>query len=585
MTPRPPAPRPRPGRARSAAAAVLALSLALSGCAQVPQSSAVRSGAPLDTGGGPENVPQFHPPGPAEGATAEQLLRGFVLAGTAPEDGYAIARQHLAGEAVDRWDPSRTTVVYTGEPTVVQGQTEGAWELQLEVAAEVDEYGLRTDAPPNTTRAWDVTVEEVGGQLRITSLPDGTLLSTTRFAQLFAPQALYFHDQTGAYAVPDIRWFVNRRGTVTSLARALLRGPAPYLTGAVTTAFPLRTGADLTSPSVPVSEDGVASVDLTPATVEGTDTEQLFRMQEQMELTLTGITGVERVAVTVDGRPLLPAAGDARPLPAETKASAGTVQVGVDPETRELVLFQGLAVSPVGGVPDVSDLAPVDPAMDRERTRFAFLDPSRTALRVATADGTRATVLQGSALTAPSLDTHGWTWTVDRGAGSIVDAVPADGSGPRRVVTTPWLQEGESIVDLKVGFSGTRAALVVDDGRGERSLRVSGIVRGDDAVPTALTEPVRVPTQAPPDQVGWVGEDAMVVARVAADAEERVRPEIVSLDGTSRVLNPLAGLQGISSGDVGTLYAETEEDVFLLVGSSWRAQELETPVRDLSFPG
>ena len=582
----PPASPPAPRRRRSAAAAaVLALTLALSGCAQVPQSSAVRSGAPLDTGGGPEDVPQFHPPGPAEGASAEQVVRGFVLAGTAPEDGYAIARQHLGGKAVDGWDPARTTVVYSGEPTLVRGQTEGTWELQLEVAAEVDEYGLRTEAPTGTTRGWEVTVEEVGGEPRITSLPDGTLLSITQFTQLFSPQALYFYDQTGTYAVPDIRWFVNRRGTVTSLARALLHGPAPYLTGAVDTAFPLRTGGDLSSPSVPVSEAGVASVDLTPATVEGADTEQLFRMREQLELTLTGVTGVERVEVMVDGRSLTPASGGTAPPAALTEASAGTVQVGVDPATDDLVLFQGLAVSPVGGVPDVSDLRPVEPTMDRDRTRFAFLDPSRTALHLAIADGGRSAVLQGSALTSPSMDTHGWAWTVDRGADSRVYAVPADASGPRRVVSAPWLEEGESIVDLHVGFSGARAALVVTDGSGDRSLRVAGIVRGDDAVPTALTEPVRVPTQVPPDLALWAGEDSVVVTRVASDAEDRVRPEVVSLDGTSRVLNPLAGLQGISSGDDGALYAETADDVFLLVGSSWRAQELQKPVRDLSFPG
>ena len=89
----------------------------------------------------------------------------------------------------------------------------------------------------------------------------------------------------------------------------------------------------------------------------------------------------------------------------------------------------------------------------------------------------------------------------------------------------------------------------------------------------------------PPDLALWAGEDSVVVTRVASDAEDRVRPEVVSLDGTSRVLNPLAGLQGISSGDDGALYAETADDVFLLVGSSWRAQELQKPVRDLSFPG
>lgn len=569
---------------RRAAALAAAAALALSGCAQIPQSSEVRAGPPLEDGSRAVDAPQFEPPGPSDGMSAEELIRGFATAGTAPQDGYRIAREYLGGEAASTWRPERATLVYTGEPRITPGQGEGVYEVQLEVESQVDEYGMRTMAPPNTTLAREVRVREVGGRLRIVSAEDGILLSRSQFQQLYVPHTLHFFDQTERYAVPDVRWFANRRATLTDLTRALLRGPAPYLTGAVVTAFPLRTGADLTGPSVPVSQDGVATVDLTAATVEGADSARLFRMREQLELTLKGVTGVDRVDVTVEGRALTPAQDDSAPSPAVVEADWGTVQTAVDVETREIVLFQGLDVSPVGGLPSVARLDPVDPTSDLNRTRFAFLDGARTTLYSVGTDGSQHPLLQGSALTAPTADVDGWAWTVDRGADAHISAVPLDGSGPRRLVTAPWLAPGESIVAMKLGFTGARAALIVDDGE-RRTLRVAGVVRGSDGVPTALTEPVLIPSQQTPDDMEWMGDTSLVVTPLAPDDETRVQPEVVSLDGTSRTLNPLAGLRGISAGNSGTIYAETGEDVFLLVGSSWRAQDLDEPIRDLAFPG
>lgn len=570
--------RPR----RRLCAAALAGALALAGCAQIPQSSPVRSGAPLDVGSRAADAPQFRPPGPAEDATAEQLVRGFAQAGIAPEDGYAIARQYLSAEASDGWEPDRGVVVYSGEPTVTRGLGEGTYEVQLEVESEVDEFGQRTMAPPNTTQAREVTVEEVDGVLRITGVQDGVLLSRSQFAQLYAPHPLYFFDQSQAFVVPDVRWFVNRGTAVTALTRALLRGPAPYLTGAVATAFPLRTGADLTGPSVPVAEDGTAAVDLTGATVDGADPARLSRMREQLERTLTGVSGVERVEVTVEGRSLTSSAPSGSVPSARIGEDRGTVQVGVS-DAGELVFFQGLDAVPVGGLPSVADLGPEDPTMDRERRRFVFLDRTRTVLHGVGTDGGEHRLLDGGRLTAPSLDSSGWAWTVDRARSSRISVVWADGSEPARVVTTPWLAEGESIVALHIGPAGARAALIVDDGQ-QRTLRVAGVVRGGDGVPTALTPPVYIPTLDPPDDVEWMGDGSLVSTPLAPDAETRVRPEVVSLDGTSRQLNPLAGLTGISAREEGTLYAETAEDVFLLVGSSWRAQDVATPVHDLAFP-
>lgn len=572
---------PRPPRV-AVVGVIVALVLALSGCTQIPQSSEVRSADPVDGASAAADAPQFHPPGPAESDTAEEAIRGFLLAGTSPQDDYAVAREFLDGPAATQWTPGQRTLVYSAEPRITRGDGAGDYQIQVEVDSEIDEYGLRTIAPPGTTRAWAVTVQERPQGMRITSTENGTLLSQAQFGQLFAPHELAFYDTAKRYVVPDVRWFVNRGTTVTAVTRALLRGPAPYLAGAVDTAFPLRTGTDLAAPTVPVDDDGVAHVDLTQAAAEGADADRRHRMREQLELTLTGLQSVKEVEVTVAGAQLS-TSGDDGPAPVQTDPAVGSVQVGIDTATGGLVYVQGTSVTPVGGAPDVTALDPVRPTMSGDRSRFAFVTRDRTAVHVAGTDGSLREVLRGTGLTVPSLDLLGWVWAADRGTTSRIRAVSAQPGGQERIVTATWLRPGERIVDLRLSRSGARAAMLVDDGQ-RTTLRVSGVVRGSDGVPNALTEPILLPSSGSEDSVEWAGDTNLLVSAYAEKPDERVVPRIVSIDGTVRELNPLGGLRGISAGDDGAYYAETEEFVFLLVGSSWRAQELDRGVRDLSFP-
>ena len=576
-------PRPRLARRLTGVGLAAALALVVGGCTQIPQSSEVRSADPPDGVTAAPEAPQFRPPGPSPDDTAEDAIRGFVLAGTSPQEDYAVAREFLDGPAAARWTPGQRTLVYSAQPRITRGEGEGSYQVQVEVDSEVDEFGLRTIAPQGTTRAWQVTVKERPEGMRITATENGTLLSQAQFAQLFAPHELTFYDTALRYAVPDVRWFVNRGTTVTAVTRALLRGPAPYLSGAVETAFPLRTGADLAGPTVPVDEAGVAQVDLTEAAAEGADADRRHRMREQLELTLTGLQSVNAVNVTVAGAELS-ASGEDPPPPIQVEPTTGSVQVGVDQATGDLVYFQGMSVSPVGGAPDVSFLDPVDPTMSRDRSRFAFVTRDRTAVHVAGSDGSLREVMRGSGLSSPSLDALGWVWAADGAEASRVRAAPVEPGQEPRIVTATWLLPTERIVDLRLSRSGARAALLVDDGD-RRTLRVAGVVRGSDGMPSALTEPILLPSTGSAATVDWAGDTTLLVSAAATSPEERVVPRIVSIDGTVRELNPLGGLTGVSAGDAGALYAETDDLVFLLVGSSWRAQELDRGVRDLSFPG
>lgn len=577
--------RPTAHRRRLALAALAAASLALSGCAQVPLSSPVGTSPPLAGADQDQDVPLYVPAGPVHDASAPDIIRGFLAAGVGPQDDYAIARQYLTQDASAEWDPQRRTVVYSSQPTVTRVDDKGTYLVQVEIDSTVDENGIRTPVPSGTTEAWELTVTEVGGQRRISSAEDGTMLSGSQFAAIYAPHELYFFDPTFTYAVPDVRWFINRGTTAAAMTRALLAGPAEPLRGAVVSAFPSGSGAQLARPTVPVT-DGVASVDLAASTVDGMDSERRERMRQQIEMTLQGLSTVEKVEVTVDLDPLAVEGEADKVEPVEVNPSKGTVQVGVDPANQTLAFFQGLTVTPVGGLRNVSSLNPVDPAVNRARTHFVFLTADRTQMYRADTEGRLDQIVNGISLTRPSVDGLDWAWTVDAGNASRIMAVPlgGQGDGTARQVSTPWLKPGETIRALQVGPTGARAAMLVQSGE-SMSLRVAGVVRGADGVPSSLTDPQTFEATVPMKDVFWVDDVTTVVTDYADSPEEKVEPQVVSLDGSRRTLNALAGLTGLSAGDSQSFYAETKNGVYLLLGSSWRSQELPRAVRDLSFPG
>lgn len=580
MTVQPPA-----GRRRLALAALAAAALALSACAQVPTSSPVGTSPPLAGSEQDQEVPLYVPAGPAADAGASDIIRGFLAAGVGPQDDYSIARQYLTGDASTDWDPHRRTVVYSSQPTVTRVDDDGTYLVQVEIDSTVDQNGIRTPVPSGTTEAWELTVTEVDGQRRISAAEDGTMLSGSQFAAIYAPHELYFFDPTFTYAVPDVRWFINRGTTAAAMTRALLAGPAEPLRGAVVSAFPAGSGSQLSRPSVPVT-DGMASVDLASSTVDGMDSTRRERLRQQLEMTLQGLSTVESVDVTVDHDPLA-VEGEADQVEAvEVNPSKGTVQVGVDLANQTLAFFQGLTVTPVGGLRNVSTLNPVEPAVNRARTDFVFLTADRTQMYRADTEGALDQIVSGIGLTRPSVDGLDWAWTVDSGSSSRITAVPLGGDtdGTARRVSTPWLRPGETIRALQVGPTGTRAAMLVQSGE-SMALKVSGVVRGADGVPSSLTDPQTFEATVPTKDVFWADDITMAVTDYADDPDEKVEPQLVSLDGSRRTLNALAGLTGFSAGDSQSFYAETENGVYLLLGSSWRSQELPRSVRDLSFPG
>jgi hypothetical protein len=571
-------PTPGPQRRWRWLALVIVGLLVLSGCARLPQSGPVGTSEPLPGDDNQVNY-TFTPAGPADGASPEDIIRGFLTAGTGVQDDYATARQFLTADTAATWQPEARTLVYTSEPTLVSSATDNVYTVQMEVESVVDDRGIMSRMPANTTEAAEFEVTEQDGQWRITQAPAGIVLEATQFRALFGSHELYFYDQSYQFAVPDVRWFLNRPGTAADIVDALLDGPAPYLEGAVRTAF--QSGSELARPSVPVSA-GAAKVDFTEQTFEGADGLTRHRMRQQLELTLGGLNSVSSVDLSVDLDPI-----DLGPTPsafvtARVNPSVGSTQVAV--ADGQLVYYEGDAAVPVGGIRINADEPPVLPAMSLDGTRFAFLNPGRNQMRWADTDGFQRLVLQGEDLTRPSFDLSGWVWTVDHSQGTRVMAIYAgDGTAGQeatREISAEWIGDRD-VSALKISRDGTRAAIVAGEGDSTH-LYLSGVIRDSEGVPRGLGAPVRLEPTVPVSDVTWLSDQELVVASTSPN--EPVEAQVVGFDGSLRTLKPLLGMTGFSTGPGDNpIYAETAEAVHALAGSTWRSQA--GVAEDLAFPG
>lgn len=562
---------------------LLALMLALSSCSpMLPTDGPVGTSAP-DSGQDLTYAPQAQPP--QTGASAEQIVDGFIRAGAGAQDDYAIARQFMSPEAARGWRPDARTVVYSSEPPVL-ASGDDTWSVPFQVDAVVDGSGILTRLPEDSTEVMDFTVEQIAGEWRITDAPDGTMLLDGSFQQVFQAHTLYYFDPQLRYAVPDQRWFLNRPGISSEIVSALLTGPAPYLEPAVVSAFD--EGVELARASVPV-ENSTAAVDLAPSGVEDADPAARVLMQEQLDLALTSLTRINEVEITVAQSELeIPAQSELAEeerLNIQVSPEVDSIQVGIEDGTLRRQNDQ--VTLTIESLPDIADLDPQAPAVPGSSAEdvFAFLNGDGDRLYHLRPERAVDPVLEAENLTRPSMDNFGWTWIASaEDEDATVHALAHDESlePARAEVSADWLED-RTITSLRIAQDGARAAVILDDD-GERGLYVAGVIRDSSGIPRGLGQPMRLETSVELEEVRWQGSDALYVW--ASSEEETMTPERVTLTGSNRADSPLLGLLNISVGEgEGKVFAETVDVPFQnLSGGAWVALE-DIEVRDLAFPG
>ena len=491
-----------------------------------------------------------------------------------------MAREYLTQAASVSWKPDQRALVYR-EAKVVGTGVDNVYNYQLDVSYSVDVDGIATQMPEGTIENIPATLTQVDGEWRISAIPDGTAIPEETFKVIYGAYPIYFYDPSFTYAVPDVRWFIKNK-TVKAMTSALLAGPAPYLRGAVVSAFP--SGIKLARESVPVVS-GAAQVDLTAKELTEASTEDRLRMQTQLSLTFRSQPEVVNVELHAN-QDLVRVEDNGSVLPPVRDKNVPVREIAVS--GNELVRYENNRMSPLPDMQPVSSLGPRYPAESPVSQTVAFLNESRTTLYSMVPGQPARALTTRSTITHPSFSLYDWVWAAGPGAAGGTEVVAyrptevAEGAAVPTVTLTPSWLAGRTVRELRISREGVRA-LVISEQNGKAKVQIAGIIRNADGTPRELTAPITLVATGDPDQGVWVNDTTVAVMK--ASAGSNVTPELLSLtSGQPQQLAPWPGLVWLSAGNgLEEIYGQSAEGIFQRLGNGWSPQ-LKGPI-DPSFPG
>lgn len=539
-------------------ASLSAFALILTACTEIPRTGPVES---VDFEQIDDTVDvDFLPPGPSVGASQEEILLGFIAAGTAAQNNYRVARSYLAQDASNEWNPNQVVLIRAGE-----GQVEliedATLQYSVPVLASVDESGRYDQAQAIGFQDLVFGFVQENGEWRIADAPPGIVLTEAAFREAFASYRLYYFSADYREVVPDSRWFATRGDVMSKIVRGLIDAPTFWLDqGATVTAFP--PGLRLVLP--PVVVNGQALVDVTGVMLE-TDELQRQRVLQQLTLSLQQVPGVASVEISVNQIPL------AIDFPTEEQVS---LSLGRDARAmvlrgREFGYIQGGRIERVEGVSD---------QVGALRPSHVFFSPLSQEAAVVTDEGLwrigdgveLAEPLDAREdLIRPVIDGCGMLWSATSTLGPEALLVFPPNAEPDDVALE--LPGDSTLVAMELARDNTRLVLVVQTETGVRVL-LAAIERDDECVPQRLgdfVELVQLTGQAV--DAAWVDEqDIAVVTRqgavgeaIVVDVSGRVQP----LGRPSEPVTLVAGVGGVSA-----LRLLTDQGViFQPRGNGWQA--------------
>jgi len=503
-------------------AAVLIVGV-LAGCVRIPLDGDVSTVAIADIEGGDQLI--VVPEGPVDGASPREILRGFVLAGRGPQNGYEVATEFLTDAFATEWWPSGGVIV-TSSTFAPAEVAEDRLTLTVEASATLDSRGRYLAGEP-TSHELDFEFELEEGQWRISAAPDGTVLSPASFDAIFSETSLYFWSPDFRYLVPEQRWFLDTRTVANRVVDELLAADSAYVgTGVLVTAFPEGTERPESVDLV----DGRASVTLSSEVLAASRQTQ-SRMLAQLDWSLASLGDVDSATIVAGGFP----------VGIESLDTIDRLQVGaapivmIDGTLGTLGTLAGESVVPLDAFGTALAGVEFDAfTLGRSGMDAAVLVGGVAGYATATGVETRD---DRPGLAAPSLDPWGWLWSVpvDSPSGLMAFASGAD-------ARTLALDQSGTITALRVSRDGTRLLAAVDGSGGTRVM-VAGIARTADLTPTALVDPVVIASGVRLLDAAWVSgtEIALLSASGAVN--------LVELGGQTVSLGAVSGAAHLAGGN------------------------------------
>jgi hypothetical protein len=497
---------------------------AFAGCAQLPRSGEIKLGPEIQ-GDITSDYLYYSPSGPTSGETQQDILNGFINAGTGPQNDYEAAREFLTTDFKTKWNPNSEVLIQQGNPSISFNANQEA-TVSVQVQATVDADGHYKVMDVGATRLLQFKMVRENGEWRISEAPNLTILIRPVFEVIFRSYSIYFFDQQRANLVPDLRWFPSRASTATRLVNAILKGPSDWLTPAVNSAIPAGTALSLNSVTV---ADGVASVDLTSKALSANNLTRR-QLKAQIRATLSQLPNVYSVSISVERGPQ-----EIADLPEIVPASASSQLFTLS--GGELHLINGDVESPITGTDELVQRTGANEfAMTESLEWVALRGPSGTyRTHIGIFGGSPSLVDSRPGQLAPMFDNQNILWTMTKAAGEPVQITLPGGN--RRSLKLGWLDSFPRR-QFAVSAEGSRIALLVGSGRSVRAF-VASIQRDKDGVPIAIGAPLEVVgAAASPKSVAWSDENTIAVLRSLGDNASGA--SLFTIGGTTRDLGAIS---------------------------------------------
>ena len=569
----------------AASLAVIGVVALLAGCATVPATTAPQSvtaaGDQVE-----EYVQPLPPPGPASSWSPRDVVLGFLHASASYAFDPAAARQYLAPELRQSWNPGPVTIVNSPSNratvpfTPKESQPSPGLVGSLRAVTFTGQR-LATLSPTGQYQYsrgsynYDFILEQLNGSWLIAGLPQGLsnslLLTQSDFEHVYQPRNLFFYATTSSFAptgelVPDPVYApVQSSNTALNtnvakfLVRGLLRDRGSWLADATRTAFPPGTtllGVTLRGKTAVVDLGGAAARarSLWPSMAEqlqatlGTEAYSPA-LAEDVVLQVNGTTqwaGVPRDQVYA-----------VRPGQLYYLNSQGTV--GAGPRSPALNLA-GDVVTAVAAPPPAVDLPEVAATVDSGAGCALVVGPAKLARSYQLSKS-------GGSCTSLSWDSNGNLWAVADGRIWVLQAhskSPELLSTPANVPANG--RSGPDVVSLRMAPDGVRAALLVRTGASTRLMLAAVSYQGgtasfSPAVDAGPADPTALAWYTPYDllvltasgimEVPMTGDAGQLVGSVPAGAVS------IATDGSMVAVSAAVG------GDQSEIYTSTN------LGTSW----------------
>lgn len=539
------------------------LCVSLTACASIPTSGPVEEGKAQ-----PEDQQQgvrYFPQGPTDGASREEIVQGFLDAGTGTRDGFRAAKEFLTPEARQSWDPNERVLIMSGQASMKsQGKT--GIEVSVPLLGSVDRHGLYSETLSTSNEQLDFELVEIDGQWRISKLPQGIVLAKQPFTDLFSKQTLTFFDSAKRYTSPDLRWLPNGDSLPTRIVNELIEGPAEWMRpgSAVVTAFP----SDVSLVQSVDVVDGVAAVDFNDRLSASMGPTELSLAKLQLEESLLAVPGISSVELRVNGARLdvgLPERNEV-----VTTADVSTLPL-VQAGDRFGFLNTDEVSAPDGAdnvVNAVKSYNPIRGAMSASRQTMTMLNATGT-YAMSFQDTEPTLIDERAGQVEPALDNWDWVWTQSTTeAGLYVTHI---GDYEMHEVELPG-QVSAGFISHQVSRDGTRLAVLFTDNEGVK-LAVMPILR-EDGSPERLGSPLIVAMPGVNDRasdLAWIDENSIGMLVNKSDGSTSVRLYRVGGELTSMGTIPSAAQVAGSNSLTGMRIVDRHGTVYAPRGSRWQA--------------